>query len=136
MRRNRSAGLLTLGVVATALTLFAGQQAAADKPVTHVSTSFAGAKVNKGTVTHTHGEKGMVLTLSSDFVVPDAPDPHWRVVDSKGTMYLLEKLSIKGDKVHTTITLPPYVKDVAKVQFWCAWAEVVLGEASFETPVS
>ncbi|MGQ0666409.1 MAG: hypothetical protein ACT4O4_05180, partial [Nitrospiraceae bacterium] len=29
------------------------------------------------------------------------------------------------------ITLPAYVSDVAKVQIWCAFAEVLLGEASF-----
>ena len=36
-----------------------------------------------------------------------------------------------GDKMHRSITLPAYISDVAKVQFWCAYAEVVLGEASF-----
>ena len=25
-----------------------------------------------------------MLTLSEDFKVPDTPDPHWQVVDSKG----------------------------------------------------
>ena len=30
-----------------------------------------------------------------------------------------------------SITLPAYVKDVAKVQIYCAWAEAVLGEARF-----
>ena len=29
------------------------------------------------------------------------------------------------------ITLPSYIKNVAKVQIYCAWAEAVLGEASF-----
>lgn len=45
--------------------------------------------------------------------------------------YLLQRLGIKGDEVNTSITLPAYVKDVAKVQIYCAWAEAVLGEASF-----
>jgi hypothetical protein len=33
------------------------------------------------------------------------------------------------------ITLPDYIKDVAKVVIWCAWAETNLGEASFDKPV-
>jgi hypothetical protein len=74
-----------------------------------------------------------VLRLSPDFTVPDTPDPHWQVVDSKGTVYLLQRLGIKGDKVNTAITLPGYIKDVAKVQIYCAWAEAVLGEAPFAT---
>jgi len=31
--------------------------------------------------------------------------------------------------------LPAYVKDVAKVQIWCAWAEALLGEASFSKAI-
>jgi hypothetical protein len=67
--------------------------------------------------------------------VPGTPDPHWQVIDSKGNTYLLQKLAIKGDKVNRSITLPAYVADVSKVQIWCAFAEVVLGEASFQQPV-
>jgi HSP20 family protein len=33
------------------------------------------------------------------------------------------------------ITLPAYVQDVSKVRIWCAFAEVVLGEASFDHPL-
>src|SRR6516165_5044965 len=101
----------------------------------HRSGKFAGPKANTGTVTHTVVDGKNVLTLSDDFKVPGAPDPHWQIVDSKGNTYLLQKLSIKGDKVNRTITLPAYVQDVSKVQIWCAWAEVVLGEASFDHPV-
>jgi hypothetical protein len=43
---------------------------------------------------------------------------------------------ISGDKQNRTITVPAYVKDVAKVQIWCAYAEVLLGEASFASPVN
>jgi hypothetical protein len=39
------------------------------------------------------------------------------------------------DRINTSITLPDYIKDVAKVQIYCAWAEAVLGEAPFEAPV-
>ncbi|MEW6319945.1 MAG: hypothetical protein AB1635_02530 [Acidobacteriota bacterium] len=97
----------------------------------HTSKMFTGAKVNKGTVTHALQNGKHVLTLSADFVVPDTPDPHWQVVDSKGTVYLLQRLGIKDNKVNTSITLPSYIQDVAKVQIYCAWAEAVLGETSF-----
>ncbi|HVV72385.1 MAG TPA: hypothetical protein VHI52_12950 [Verrucomicrobiae bacterium] len=117
----------------TALALFAATAVFAED--THTSGKFAGPKANTGTVTHTIVDGKNVLTLSDDFKVPGTPDPHWQVVDSKGNAYLLQKLTIKGDKVNRQITLPAYVQDVSKVQIWCAWAEVVLGEASFEHPV-
>jgi hypothetical protein len=102
---------------------------------THTSTKFAGPKANTGTVSHTVADGKNVLTLSDDFKVPGTPDPHWQVVDSKGNTYLLQKLTIKGDKVNRSITLPAYIQDVSKVQIWCAFAEVVLGEASFQQPI-
>ena len=101
----------------------------------HTSTPFKGAKANKGTVTHAVQGGKNVLTLSDDFVIPDTPAPHWQVVDSHGHAYLLQRLKIKGDKYNKTITVPDYVHDIAKVQIWCAWAEVLLGEASFHKPV-
>jgi len=104
----------------------------------HTSGPFQGPKANKGTVTHSIKDGKSVLTLSDDFVVPDTPDPHWQVVDSKGQVYLLDKLKTKafiGDNYKKEITLPSYVKDVAKVQIWCAFAEVNLGEAAFANPV-
>ena len=101
----------------------------------HTTTVFSGAKVNGGTVTHTTNGGHSVLTLSDDFKVPDTPAPHWQVVDSKGNTYLLQRLMVKGDKYNKTITVPSYVKDVAKVQIWCSWAEALLGEASFDKPV-
>ena len=107
----------------------------------HTSSKFSGAKVNAGTVTHSVKDGKNVLTLSSEFQVPDTPDPHWQVVDSKGTTYPLQRLGVKNlggiakDKVNTSITLPAYIKDVAKVQIYCAWAEAILGEASFSAPM-
>jgi len=101
----------------------------------HTSAKFEGAKANTGTVTHSKQGNMNVLSLSNDFVVPDTPAPHWQVVDSKGNTYLLQRLKIKGDKYNQTITVPAYVKDVAKVQIWCAFAETLLGEAKFATPV-
>ena len=101
----------------------------------HKSGPFQGAKANTGFVTHTTENGNSVLTLSDDFKAPDAPDPHWQVVDSNANAYLLQKLSIKGGKMNSKITVPKYVPDIAKVQFWCAFAEFSLGEAAFEQPV-
>ncbi len=101
----------------------------------HTSGMFAGPKANTGTVTHSKQGNKNVLTLSDDFKVPDTPAPHWQVVDSKGNTYLLQRLVIKEDKYNKSITLPSYIRDIAKVQIWCAWAETRLGEASFDAPV-
>src|SRR6266849_4984188 len=116
-----------------ALALLAATSALAEDM--HTSSKFAGPKANTGTVTHSlvHGKN--ILALSADFKVPGTPDPHWQVVDSKGNTYLLQKLTIKGDNVNRSITLPAYVQDISKVQIWCAYAEVVLGEAGFTQPV-
>ena len=119
--------------VTAALALFAVGTAFAENE--HTSTKFEGAKANKGTVTHKTENGKNVLTLSDDFKTPDTPAPHWQVVDSKGHTYLLNRLVIKGDKFNKSITVPDYVQDVAKVQIWCAWAEVLLGEAKFEKPI-
>lgn len=101
----------------------------------HKSGPFQGPKANTGFVTHTtEGSKSM-LTLSADFVAPQTPDPHWQVVDSQGNIYLLQKLMVKGNKINQSIEVPKYVRDIAKVQIWCAFAEVNLGEATFEHPV-
>lgn len=114
-------------LVACAAVAFAGTALAQS----HTSKPFAGAKVNGGTVTHSvKGGKNM-LSVSDDFQVPDTPDPHWQIVDSKGRVYLLDRLPLKGDRVARTITVPAYIQDVAKVQIYCAWAEAVLGEALF-----
>ena len=116
-----------------AVALLAVTTARADE--THTSTKFAGAKANKGTVMHTVQSGKNILTLSDDFKTPDTPAPHWQVVDSHGHTHLLQRLVIKGDKFNKSITVPEYVHDIAKVQIWCAWAEVNLGEASFEKPL-
>lgn len=106
----------------------------------HVSKPFSGPKVNTGTVTHAVNKGVHMLTLSSDFIVPDTPDPHWQVVDSKGRTYLLQRLGVKNlggiakDRIQMSIAVPDYVMDIAKVQIYCAWAEAVLGEASFDAP--
>jgi hypothetical protein len=130
--RTIQAGLFTLAALAMTATLAMAQS--------HTSKPFAGAKVNGGTVTQAMKDGKRVLTLSDDFKVPDTPDPHWQVVDSAGNSYLLQRLGAKSlgglakDRITTSITLPAYIKDVAKVQIYCAWAEAVLGEAAFDAP--
>ena len=91
--------------------------------------------MNGGTVTHSKQVDRNILTLSDDFKVPETPDPHWQVVDSKGNIYILERLQAKNGKFNKSITLPPSIPDVARVQIWCAFAETLLGEASFSSPV-
>jgi hypothetical protein len=123
-------GLMAVGAAVVALTVMVTSAAAQSR----TSGPFTGVKANTGTVTLSTSGKSQVLTLSDDFKAPDAPDPHWQVVDSRGRVYLLQKLTVKGligDKMNRSITLPAYISDVAKVQFWCAYAEVLLGEASF-----
>lgn len=127
-----------LALVAAVALMFTGSAFAADAMDVHTTGKFAGPKANTGFVTHSKKDGKNVLTLSDDFVVPDTPDPHWQVVTSDGAVFLLDKVKIKsltGDKVKKEIVLPGYIKDVAKVQIYCAWAEVVLGEASFSSPV-
>ena len=125
-----SLALATAVTVITAVvftTSASGAQARTSRP-------FAGVKANTGSVSLSTSGNQRVLTLSEDFKAPEAPDPHWQVVDNEGRVYLLQKLTVKGltgDKMNRSITLPAYIKSVAKVQFWCAYAEVLLGEASF-----
>lgn len=131
--------MLVLGALA-ATTVFG--QSKDTKPMAdkHMTSVFKGAKVNGGAVAHEMKDGKHVLTLSDDFKTPDTPAPHWQVVDSRGNVYLLNRLMIKGglvggDKFNKTVTLPSYIQDISKVQIWCAWAEALLGEASFESPV-
>jgi hypothetical protein len=132
IRRTIQTGLFSIAALAMTATLALAQS--------HTSKPFSGAKVNAGTVTHSTKDGKNVLTLSDDFKVPDTPDPHWQVVDSSGNTYLLQRLNAKNlgglakDRLNMSITLPSYIKDIAKVQIYCAWAEAVLGEASFSAP--
>ena len=134
IRRTIRTSLFAIAAVALSTTFAMAQG--------HTSSKFSGAKVNAGTVTHSAKDGKNVLTLSPDFQVPDTPDPHWQIVDSKGNTYLLQRLGVKSlgglakDRINTSITLPAYVKDVAKVQIYCAWADAVLGEASFSAPMA
>ena len=127
-----------IGMMVAALVI--GLTVSAAQAQTHTSKPFTGAKVNAGTVTHSMMNGQHVLTLSDDFKVPDTPDPHWQVVDSKGRVFLLQRLGVKSlgglvkDRINMSITLPSYIDDVAKVQIYCAWAEAVLGETTLAVP--
>jgi hypothetical protein len=101
----------------------------------HTTAKFEGVKANSGTATHGRSGNSDTLTWSDDFKIPETPAPHWQVVDTKGNVFLLQRLTIKGDKQNRTIQLPAYIHDVAKVQIWCAFAETLLGEAPFAKPI-
>ena len=130
--------LFTAGLSVAALVMAANVTFAQ----THTSKPFTGAKVNAGTVTHSVNNGKNVLTLSNDFVVPDTPDPHWQVVDSRGNVYLLQRLGVKSlggiakDRINMSITLPDTIRDIAKVQIYCAWAEAILGETALAVPAT
>ncbi len=140
-RKVSGVAMLVLGMLAAGNILAQsknGHAAMADQQITEkqMTGTFKGAKVNGGMTAHVHKDGRHVLTWSDDFTIPDTPAPHWQVVDSKGNVYLLQRLKIKDDKLNRTITVPDYVQDIAKVQIWCAWAEALLGEAAFEQPVN
>lgn len=100
----------------------------------HTSSMFQGPKANTGTVSHSIENGKSILRVSSDFKVPDTPAPTWRVVDSNGAIYTLDAFKIKGGEKRE-VEVPSYIRDIAKVQVYCAWAQVLLGEASFSMPV-
>jgi hypothetical protein len=108
----------------------------AAKMDTHTSSKFEGPKANTGTVMH-HNENGKsMLKVSDDFKVPDTPAPTWRVVDNKGNVYTLDAFKIKGgNNEKREVVVPGYVPNIVKVQVYCAWAEVLLGEANFSSAV-
>lgn len=101
----------------------------------HMSSKFAGPKANTGTVSHSIENGKSILRVSADFKVPDTPAPTWRVVDSKGNIYTLDAFKIKGGEKRE-VMVPSYVQDIVKVQVYCAWAQILLGEASFTSPIS
>lgn len=126
---NRLLSVLAL----TALVTVSAAPAASRMDV-HTSSMFQGPKANTGTVSHALENGKSILRVSMDFKVPDTPAPTWRVVDSEGTVYTLDAFKIKGGEKREVV-VPAYVKNIAKVQVYCAWAQVLLGEAGFPSPV-
>lgn len=64
----------------------------------HTTDQFHGATVNAGTVTHSKTADRNILTSSNDFKVPEmpeVPDAHWQVVDSKGNVTLCNVSKIR-----------------------------------------
>lgn len=108
----------------------------AAKMETHTSSVFQGPKANTGTVSHWVENGKSMLKVSDDFKVPDTPAPTWRVVDAKGNIYTLDAFKIKsGNNEKRQIEVPAFVPNIVKVQVYCAWAEVILGEAGFSAAV-
>ena len=133
IRRTIRTGLFSIAALAMTASLALAQS--------QTSKPFAGGKVNGGTVTHSTKDGKDVLTLSDDFKVPDTPDPHWQVVDSQGQHVSVAasrreepRRPRQGSDQHVDHAAG-YIKDVAKVQIYCAWAEAVLGEAPFSAPL-
>lgn len=98
---------------------------------TTMSSAFKGVEVNGGTANLYKKGNEWHLRFSDDFKTPGSPSPHWQVVDGEGNTFLLQRITIAGDKTNRDITLPKYIHSVKNVQVWCSFAEVVLGEASF-----
>ena len=133
MKLNRMLSVFAL----VAMLVTTGVSFAAKNAGPQTSSKFEGPKANTGTVTHTVENGKSILRVSADFKVPDTPAPTWRVVDSKGNIYTLEAFKIKGGSGEKReVVVPAYVHDIVKVQVYCAWAEVLLGEASFSSAVS
>ncbi|MBM3725143.1 MAG: hypothetical protein FJW40_06935 [Acidobacteria bacterium] len=126
-RFARLAGLAALALAVSGVPAWADHSA-------HHTNGFKGPKANTGSAMHYIESGKQMLAVSEDFQIPDTPAPSWQVVDSKGNVYLLNQFKIKGG-TNRRIALPAYIKDVAKVQVWCSFAEVLLGEASFKSAV-
>lgn len=133
--KKKIAGLASVLAFALAVSVSSGA-ALADRHNSgdHRTNQFHGAKANSGMAVHYVENGKPMLKVTDDFKVPDTPAPTWRAVDSKGNIYTLDAFKIKGGEKRQ-IALPPYVKDIAKIQVYCAWAEVLLGEASFNGAV-
>jgi len=123
--------LLSVFALAALLAVSAVWAASMD---THTSSMFQGPKANTGTVSHSIENGKSILRVSSDFKVPDTPAPTWRVVDSNGAIYTLDAFKIKGGEKRE-VEVPSYISNIARVQVYCACAQVLLGEASFSLPV-
>lgn len=121
-------------VAALGALLITGAAQAANKADVHSTGRFEGPKANIGTAMHTTENGKSILRVSNDFKVPDTPAPTWRVVDSKGVIHTLDAFKIQGGEKRMVV-VPAYVSNTAKVQVYCAWAEVLLGEAAFPSPV-
>lgn len=109
-------------------------EAAGDAYNMHTTSAFQGPKANTGRAVHTREGGKSMLKLTDDFKVPDTRAPTWRVVDSKGNVYTLDVFKIKdGEK--REVVVHAYVPNIVKIQVYCAFAEVLLGEAGYRQPL-
>ena len=116
MRNNSRGGRALLGLALMAFGLILNGASRADDHKLpermHMTSMFSGKEVHVGTVMHTQDGKNHMLTWSDEFKIPNSPAPHWQVVDSKGNVFLLNRLKIKDDKLNRTIVLPSYGANV------------------------
>ena len=96
---------------------------------------FTGIEVKKGAVEFYQKDGKNRLRVTAGFEIPTSPAPHWQIVDKQGNVFLLNQFRLAGDKTNLDIVLPSYIKSISKVQVWCSFAEVVLGEARFSKAV-
>jgi hypothetical protein len=131
MKLNRMLSIFALvAALVTASVSFAGN-------APQMTSKFEGPKANTGTAMFSVENGKRILRVSADFKVPDTPAPTWRVIDSKGNIYTLDAFKVKaGSGEKREVMVPAYVHDIVKVQVYCAWAEVILGQAGFDYPVS
>lgn len=131
MKLNRMLSVFALvAALVTASVSFAGN-------APQMTSKFEGPKANTGTAMFSAENGKRILRVSADFKVPDTPAPTWRVIDSKGNIYTLDAFKVKaGSGEKREVMVPAYVHDIVKVQVYCAWAEVILGQAGFDYPVS
>lgn len=142
---NITQAIATLGLAATAFATTAAPAFALNHAPTHTIQSemmmvgktgkFAGVEAKTGMAELYQKDGKNHLRVTADFKLPASPAPHWQVVDAKGNVYLLNQFRIAGDKTNRDIVLPSYIQSIAKVQVWCSFAEVLLGEASFSKPM-
>ena len=128
----------SLSTLALATLLAASVSLADNNPSNPTTSQFQGAKANTGTATFVKDGGKNMLKVSDDFKVPDTPAPTWRVVDSKGNIYTLDAFKVKeglGNGEKRQVMAPAYVHDIVSVQVYCAWAQVLLGEAKFSNAV-
>ena len=130
MKLTRMKSLMALAAMLTMSTAFAADSNGGP----HTTNRFQGPKANTGAAVHTTENGKSILRVTADFKVPDTPAPTWRVVDSKGNVYTLDAFKIKGGEKREVI-VPAFIQDIVKVQVYCAWAEILLGEASFAMAV-
>jgi hypothetical protein len=130
MKLNRLMSVLALVALLAVSVTFAADSNGGP----HTTSKFEGPKANTGMAVHTVENGKSILRVTGDFKVPDTPAPTWRVVDSKGNIYTLDAFKIKGGEKREVI-VPAFVQDIVKVQVYCAWAQILLGEASFSMAV-